>query len=1668
MKQLTAKVLLFVMIFNAMLSNFTLSIFAYSNPKATSKTNFTWNKDKTLNDILQEISRDTFSDEVLLIWDINKLNGIENSTGTYTLKYPLADGKYIEFEIKRENDKSTITYKINGDNKVNNKGQDANKKLLVYSEAQKAYVPANINNFPNTDSFTLKNVYQDGNAKDVAFQISENSGAAFKYGNTSIKFLWKDGKMHFVTNGLTRGNIYPFDLEYTTNNNQKEKETKRIFLGIDTGESFIVKPYANETEKGSIVNKTPLGKDIIDQTNRPITEYPGGQEVGVSITFNTPKEWKDGLDPNNPWKDGKYDFIQDTTKTPTELVLNLGHPDNTKKLVVKIDNIYANNGATVTGGQGTVKAEYKYDDANHTGTLILRNLESSTIYNDIFLSLERTDDRTYFETMPTTLPIGRIYTYPAYKVVALGESEYYLEIEPYKGYNGKYIVKQGAQVGTIQDWFTYEDKTEGKSKILVPVPLDLVSKIEKYFKVDFTLLLPTGDESDLEFTSQILHYKPFDTDIKLGTPKNLEIVSSNIVRKDEEQEHLFLTLKWDIDTKTVLENLKSQHKQIPPNFNIDYLFYKGLKPEELEETDFLGVNLDFGDNDITNIKYTLPDKYKNVGISIVEGEDKTFTSTKKEVVGNKQITTVVANVTFKIPVSEKGATDKKVLEYPNIYFLATKGTYTIKPQNGAEDTYTTGLSLPVTLVLNGIERIPVPPPQNLRVIEETVDRTNFSVDYDTLRYKEKEDLLYVYNEIMLKTIGRELKDDSIKYDFYITQEKALFDELVKYSKEEEIPESIKSNINKYENTEAMTAEGINIDVNTLTGSNGLLLDTLRQGKIVQIANIGQDMGIDKQKLNFLGLDENQTYYVVGRTSATPYEMVTKISQKNILEKFNLTNKLAGDLLTEKIDYSKFSHIVTATTKKNDGEPGENEKIPPAPNKFIAEEITLNSVDLVWNLVKDNIPEWQEPKSTLEYQFIKTKGEQLPDTFLKSRESYEKTWQSLSNVKNKAGLRTSKDGEKGIIYEFDAETGKFATTPADPERYEYISWEGEDGRIKDKTLSPNQIYFYYIRTVRVSEKGDEAYSVWVPLTFTTKNTTGPKNLRVEYGAEYDKKSEVVISFDIPKMDLDLIGTEYNLQYSLKEDLGEWSEDKTMPKDKLTFTDNDDGKTMKVTYKITGLKSGTLYTIRVRMLNIPLNAPSIYSNEVEHRTDSDSGDIDYDEDVNNWNKYFKDLVEELKNQPYWFGKDTTTDTLVYYRPQYFDKIIATTNNSIIDLAVGKGGSYKEYYLPASAVISAFDQNKGFKISYNDADVIFNPKTIDPYENDIIKKIAEELESKKEDIKDYFIKLTVDFKNNKYVVNSSNSLSPATTIQVSIVSTKNPIIEWDQDMLDYIDKLLETEEFSKDLKAKIEKLIKNKTENKIMIQELGKVFEEFKLKFANNLTNDLTKLIRKTEHIQFLAGDIVFAYKVPTDIAIDGYKKSNGNWVSVGAKDYLGKKAIFTKETGEYIFVGKKVIINGVGNLPNGNQITNIVIKYGLDDFLGKDGNINLRAPMTRNATIGSLARVGGASKTQDPIEFFKTKGIIISNRNMNNNITSEEAVYLTMKVYEMKSGTKLETVKIRNYNLTKDIKNINNNYKKSIQVAFETGIYNNPNMNGKGTITVQEFLQSLANMSTMLGI
>ncbi|MDE6181681.1 MAG: hypothetical protein K2F59_00560, partial [Eubacteriales bacterium] len=701
-----------------------------------------WNSTLTLTDSLEQIKRPDNSDEVFLSWDISKQNGVSVDNGTYTLNYPIADGKKVEVKIIKTSNNAKVTYKVNGDNTVSF-GANSNKNLDVYKPEDKIYKPANITNFPVTDeNFRITEFFQNGNAKNVSFNISKGKGFSFKYLGNTVKFMWKDDLFYFVTNGVAQGNIYEFDLELDrdSNSTKDNEDSVNIFTGINKN-TFTSKPIANGGKGESISNP-------VDQTGaRPITDIIGS-DPELEISFELPKQYNKA---NN-----KFEYIQSNdpniNKKATKVVLDLGNLDSSKALQIIIDNIYSNP-VSISGLPQSVQAYdiQKAQDGSKI-TFKLKNAPNTPekdakiapgiIYNPVKITATR-DGRVagddMFEQIPTEVPIGTVYTYPEYSIVSLGTKEFYMKFSPFKGYNGYYTIKQGS--ATLEKWAEHEEKNKGAEDIMIAIPISLENGYspEKYFQIEFKFA-PSEDkpQEDKTLVSQILKYKAYESDIMLGTPENLEVVESDIIRNivnGQIEDNLFVTFKWDIGYEDVLKGIVTNNRNNP--VDIKYTFFEGDKPESTDEEELIAtnVNVSFANN---KGNYTLTGATKDDGTNyngtFIEGEVKE----RIETIGGKDTKILEAYASFKIPVSAKTSVNKLQLQYPNIYFITTKGTYEI--DNGVnKEKFETGKSLPATLTLNGVLNIELSTPQNINIVDKSVTNNEFKVSFDKLSYKGEKD-----------------------------------------------------------------------------------------------------------------------------------------------------------------------------------------------------------------------------------------------------------------------------------------------------------------------------------------------------------------------------------------------------------------------------------------------------------------------------------------------------------------------------------------------------------------------------------------------------------------------------------------------------------------------------------------------------------------------------------------------------------------------------------------------------------------------------------------------------------------------------------------------------------------------------------------------------------------
>ncbi len=1606
MKTFTAKLLSFIFLINTLFIGVSFqTVFGAEAFK------FEWNKESILDDKLNIVEKGKKFDNVFLWWDFGKRNGSNFDKGLYTLSYNIQDGKRIDFTVDKNGSTAKVKYKV-WDYNSNAYIPIEDTLFQVYNDTQGVYIPPTSTTFPNvSESFGVE-YGTDGKPTEASFNITQSSGFAFKYDNKTVKFQWVKGTgndvFYFVTDGVTQGNVIDFDLTLSILGESDITESLQVFTGVNAN-SFSSTPYANDR------------KFEIDHTTRPHADDDPATKPEIVLEIDAPKVWNE--------TSKKYVFPTSTSAADkTSLIIDLSNSDDKKKIQVNIDNIYAGDINSVTtfstSGGGTVTSQRSSDGKKIS--IDIKNLEPGVIYNPVEISLYKPNNSDFLADS-TTLEHGVVYTYPKFTVEAMSAEQFYLKIQPYEGYKGYYIVKSGATAATVSQWAQVEDSKGGTEPIYVPVNINAINQQTQFFQVDFVFTPPdaTPGTSQITLSSQMLKFKPDDSDVVVGTPNGFEAISAEVVPALEgatTENQLLLTARFDMAYTEVLKNLLKRNSG---SLDLFYEFNRGEVPYDENEKMYSKIKLHI----------TLNGDEINIDASKIEGdaeiEEFSF-DTYEVLIGTARYTVVRPKVTFRLPTAPKADKNQYFL-YPNVYFLNVGGYY---------NDGTTVVKIPDSLyddiTLDDVVDYDVPQPQNVKVItfgEKQIGKTNFTVDWDTFDVNDQSSMMYKYIEKMLKSRNYTVGDESVKFNAYIAQKKSLLDDVISFDeKRDETPDNILKLIKEHDFENKTAVSGL--DVSTAKDSEGTVLkEDLRNGKIVKVSNIMHDKVAETQSFTLNGLDKNQDYYIIFETVVIPYDS---------------TN---SKYLDAEIDFSNYSAIVTATTLPDEDIPGPEDNYPQAPENFTKDEITLNSVKLIWDKVIDTFKDTNS-NSSVEYQFIRINGEQMDETVRASRKDYAETWEKVKGDVNIAGWQTSGDN----IFEFDGTT--FSQTPSEATRLAYDNSDAVLNSLYDKTLSPNQLYFYYLRTVRVVDGKAVSYSVWVPLSVTTTPVENPFDLKIERKIKHDEEYQMVVSFNTPSLDTSLLGKEYDIQYSVKEDNGLWGEPVTMNASSLasSCTQNEDG-TLHFVYTIGGLKQGTLYSFKVRLLNTTLNEASVYSNIVSMRTEVDQEDEDKKQEIEGWLDRYRELLEEILDDPYWILEDTTANTVVYYRPQHFQNVINEAPTGVIDLAVGEEGAKKIYYIPATAIKQAFDANKGFKVSWKGSDVIIGARAIDPSLNQAIRSVLDRIDYNHVD--DYFVKISAYFNPVSYTVDGVDPLSPIIDVQVDAVGVDEDIQGWDDNRVDDIMDWI-ADQIEDDYDDVVDE-IDDSDKDEDMVKYIKDLVQDFNDDMYEEFLDDLDDIVDRTYATEELESNIIIAHTANANVNVSGRRQLNGVWTGVSVSDYMGKKAIYTKNPGTYVFIGKAIIIPGISELPNGTLITNIVAKYGLEDFLGKGTSLNISSPLTRSAALGCSARLSGAGKTDEPIAFFTSKGTNLLVKNKQGNATNQEAVYLAMMIYQTRKNVKIDTIQIRNFAATSTISGISPVYKKSIQAAFETGVYTNSGMNPNGNMTIKDFLQMLANLS-----
>lgn len=810
------------------------------------------------------------------------------------------------------------------------------------------------------------------------------------------------------------------------------------------------------------------------------------------------------------------------------------------------------------------------------------------------------------------------------------------------------------------------------------------------------------------------------------------------------------------------------------------------------------------------------------------------------------------------------------------------------------------------------------------------------------------------------------------------------------------------------------------------------LQELRDGNIIPIKYPHQDMrGSEILKLTLGNLDPNQVYHIQIRARLEPWK--------------------AGR--ADRIERSVLSKIHAFTTSTKPIPPTPDDKVPPAPKDFwIKDQPNNTTVILGWEKAEFmQEPESEEPY----YEIVRIADKQLVTAQLNSKMSLERLVDEAETSYPLIGYSTSIEGG-GYIRTYTKE----GWSQADPQQSTTIS------ELTDISLTPNEIYYYYIRTVCEIE-GSLVRSQWIMVPVTTSPIEPPIQLKVETpkAYTYDAKTETVISFLAPvPRDAD-IPQEYDFEIAVQSEMDEEYR-LNYRAVRLTSRENQElmpeGYTHFV-YKITDLKPGKRYDIKVRVVDKTkpasnsANYPrSLYTDKVVARTEFDEDDQEIDNKFDEYLKRYDDEVEKLRRKPYWELDGENRYSVAYkYRESYINAEMAI--QSIYELQTNGEMNRLTYYLPASMLDKASDFNVIISAALGNEAMNIRPYTLTT-ENEDIKEAVDELNRKR--IEDYYIKIEFLKMTSSGTINGEEVISPEISIDMDIVYLEEEDIIIEDDIMIALNSLIDRER-----RTVINLLEKELDKGTINDDRLKDIIDEAVIDITSDHKKEVRQILRsetdKTVSINAIEKPILLV-SILDSYAVNGYYLE-GSWTSVEVLQANGGFAIEAQKLGVYAFTGKTGLNTAVPGL---SAQQDIISKYNLEDFFVLDAYM-IKTAASKKQVYGAVARVLGAKRNTDYMEFLRLREIKgITSIGLDKGIRQDEAVYVLMQTYEKLYNKPIGAINIKNRQSVTNIGAFQVPYRPYVYAAVELKIIQNPNLQvlPSKAMSAEEIIKMLSRIIT----
>jgi hypothetical protein len=889
-----------------------------------------------------------------------------------------------------------------------------------------------------------------------------------------------------------------------------------------------------------------------------------------------------------------------------------------------------------------------------------------------------------------------------------------------------------------------------------------------------------------------------------------------------------------------------------------------------------------------------------------------------------------------------------------------------------------------------------------------------------------------------------------------------------------------------------------INGNSGTAVNGRSLrDWLRSNYTVCITNIPLDVmnrtfvtadDVQAMAVRLDGMDKNQRYFAAADAAFSATVTFPRDERQGRPEPITET-------AFARSDYSNISGIVTPGDRTT---PRPDEFMPGSPRPFTdMSQITSTTGEIFW----EKLPPFADEEgrlSQVEYEIIKLQmtnwqNDALQELLLHRTMTMDEIWLELEKIEQAQrvsfskeafrtnlralepayaavnprppftydALRTPSAGFTDRFDDFDLTIpDEYAAAGNDPRFAEYeVSQTGRmtgEVRFRDNTLRPNTTYFYLVRAVHLIYAtnaagaifvANELYSNWGVTAVTSRVVERPENLRVlRTGVEYDPMTEAWIEFDAPlRNPFQQLGVDYDFYYQLRENDGAFGEPVRMPRSALLAnnpvpTPQRDGW-YRFRFKITGLKAGNNYTIQVRMTDAQGDS-SMWSNPAVARTDPDQDAYDREKEKDDWIDFLQKELAPLLRSPVWTLQDSSSRLSVFYRPSMFTSVMLAPPGAEIKLAAPtRGANSFSYYFPSDVIDEIVKNNKSLTIEGRNNSVTLTRGSLDFAYDTVMIGVKNDINAKR--FADYYVRVNVNFTAaNNLKIEDNNVIGDRADVTAVVVPVSGKMDLWDGEMLELYIEQIALASLDGELHDRFVNLIGANASNHDLLALVNSIYLREQAEMERKISASLEKISAPVRALTNFARPIAVSVNMPADNAVvQGYSLRNNTWQTEQVVDmFANRKTIMTNRAGSYVFTGYTAVMNGfdtITGIGDGTAVSAIIARYGLDDYLGKGMAFMPDSPASLGSVMGIIARLAGMPRNADPAVYLRGRGYEITGRTTAN-VRNDEAIHLMMMLYEMKTGTKVSTIRIRDFSLTAGITGIDPRYLQSVRAAYEIGL------------------------------